>query len=38
MLTTHPPGCSLGWSPLKWAIDRHEPDAVALLHSVGAAE
>ncbi len=37
MLSTHPPACSDGDTPLKSAIDRREPDIVALLRSVGAS-
>jgi hypothetical protein len=38
MFATHPPACSYGKTPLKYAIDRNKHDVVALLRSVGAAE
>ena len=37
MLSTQPPACSDGGTPLKWAIDENKPDVVALLRSVGAS-
>ena len=38
MLSTHPPACSDGYTPLKFAIDQNKPDVVALLRSVGASQ
>ena len=38
MLSTHPPACSDGETPLKLAIDSNKPDVVALLRSVGASQ
>jgi hypothetical protein len=38
LLATHPPACSGGNTPLKWAITVKKRDVVALLRSVGAAE
>jgi hypothetical protein len=34
MLSTHPPACSGGDTPLKLAIDENKPDVEALLRSV----
>jgi hypothetical protein len=38
MISTHPPACSGGNTPLKIAIDGNKRDAVALLRSVGASQ
>ena len=38
MLSTHPPACSGGSTPLKLAIDWIKSDVVALLRSVGTSE
>ena len=38
MLSTHPPACRLGYTPLKVAIIENESDVVALLRSVGASQ
>jgi hypothetical protein len=34
----YPPTCSLGHSPLNWAIDENKPDVAALLRSVSASQ
>ena len=31
MISTHPPACSDGNTPLKMAIDRNKPDVVVVL-------
>ena len=38
MLSTHPPACSNGETPLKLAINENKTDVVALLCSVGASQ
>jgi hypothetical protein len=38
LIATHPPACSDGETPLKFAIDENKPDVVALLRSVGASQ
>ncbi len=38
MIATHPPACSNGNTPLKYAIDMINPDVVELLRRVDAEE